>query len=437
MSDKQTPKNPKLRFKREDGNDYPDWQEKKFDRVFQGLRNNTLSRANLSNQGKVKNIHYGDILTILPSIVHSDFEELPYIADSAEAKKYEKAILQNGDVIFADTAEDETAGMAIEIQSCSQPVVSGLHTMPERPVPATFAAGFLGYYLNSNAYHTQLLPLMQGIKVTSISKAAIATTNISVPSLDEQQRIAPLFAQLDALVSATQDEVNGLKELKRTLLKQVFDQTVRFTKEDGTEYPEWESRKFSKVFSGLRNNTLSRANLADKGTVKNIHYGDILTILPSIVYVSEEHLPYIADASIAGKYANALLQNGDVVIADTAEDESAGTAIEVQHCDGSVVAGLHTMAYRPLAGMFAPRFLGYYLNSPAYHHQLLPLMQGIKVTSVSKSAIATTMIAVPCTEEQARIATLFESLDEAIHEAEKELTRYQELKKGLIQKMFV
>ena len=65
--------------------------------------------------------------------------------------------------------------------------------------------GGIMVYLNSNAYHHQLLPLMQGIKVLSLSRSNIQKTTVSYPSaMKEQQLIASYFSQLDHLITLHQ-----------------------------------------------------------------------------------------------------------------------------------------------------------------------------------------------------------------------------------------
>ena len=61
--------------------------------------------------------------------------------------------------------------------------------------------------MNSSSYHDQLLPLMQGTKVSSISKSAIQDTMILHPkSADEQQKIGDYFRNLDNLITLHQRE---------------------------------------------------------------------------------------------------------------------------------------------------------------------------------------------------------------------------------------
>ena len=188
------------------------------------LQNNTLSRAELSTeQGVAKNVHYGDILVKFGEVLDVRVEVLPMITDEDIIAKYKTSFLQNGDVIVADTAEDETVGKCSEIAGLSgETVIAGLHTIPYRSL-FHFASGYLGYYMNSNAYHQQLLPLMQGIKVTSISKTAMQNTNIVYPkSEDEQAKIGAYFHHLDHLITLHQRKLELMKKIKKAMLEKMF-----------------------------------------------------------------------------------------------------------------------------------------------------------------------------------------------------------------------
>ena len=193
---------PKIRFQ----GYTEDWEQRKLGDVLVGLQNNTLSRADLSSDtGVAKNVHYGDVLIKFGEILDVSKEQLPMILDESVLTKCKASFLQNGDVIVADTAEDSTVGKCSEIAGVNDEVVlSGLHTIPYRPVEK-FAFGYLGYYLNSSAYHNQLIPLMQGIKVTSISKSAMQDTNIVYPkSQEEQGKIGAYFRSLDEMITLHQ-----------------------------------------------------------------------------------------------------------------------------------------------------------------------------------------------------------------------------------------
>lgn len=178
----------------------------------------------------------------------------------------------------------------------------------------------------------------------------------------------------------------------------------------------WEQRKFSEILdTAIATNTLSRAELNyERGQVLNIHYGDILIKYGATLNIAKECIPYVTN-KIISDFNDCLLSDGDVVIADTAEDETVGKACEIVNSKGySIVAGLHTMAYRSKR-KFGTGYLGYYLNSIYFHQQLIPLMQGVKVLSISKSHIKKTIIFCPLTiAEQGRIAKCLIEIDNLI-----------------------
>ena len=242
----------------------------------------------MSETGVAKNVHYGDVLIKFGDILDVSKEKLPMISDESILKKYKASFLQNGDVIVADTAEDSSVGKCSEIIGLNDEIVlSGLHTIPYRPVEK-FASGYLGYYLNSSAYHNQLIPLMQGIKVMSISKSAMQNTYIIYPKLEEEQaKIGQYFSQLDNLITLHQRECNQLKELKKTMLKKMFPR-------DGSNIPEvrfagftddWEQRKLGEIV-GIYDGVHQTPKYQDSGimflSVENI------STLQSTKYISEE-----------------------------------------------------------------------------------------------------------------------------------------------------
>lgn len=273
--------NPQIRFE-----GFTDaWEQQKLDEVFDcTVPNNTLSRAELSyDEGTVLNVHYGDVLIKYGSVLDVQKDDIPRIPHRCR-EDFNGALLQDGDVIIADTAEDETTGKACEISnSQGSAIVSGLHTMVCRP-RHRMALGYLGYYLNSNAYHHQLLPLMQGIKVLSLSRSNIQKTSVSYPiEVKEQKFIANYFSQLDRLITLHQRKHDKLQILKKAMLEKMFPK-------NGSSVPEirfkgftdaWEQRKLSELLylSSERNNgsytrdDVLAASLGTELQKKHIYFG--------------------------------------------------------------------------------------------------------------------------------------------------------------------
>ena len=182
------------------------WEQCKFIEILDcTIPNNSLSREKLSSEnGTVLNIHYGDVLTKYSDVLDVSNCDIPFIKGK-NAEDFKGALLCDGDIIFADTAEDETVGKACEISnSKGHNIVAGLHTIACRP-RVEIASSYLGHYFNSGVYRQQFRPLMQGVKDLSLSRANIQKTNVSYPiNKKEQYQIACLFQSIDRLVTLHQ-----------------------------------------------------------------------------------------------------------------------------------------------------------------------------------------------------------------------------------------
>ena len=253
---------------------------------------------------------------------------------------------------------------------------------------------FLYDYFVSDEGNKKLTRLNASSTMGALYKDDVKNIDVIMPTIEEQAKIGNYFQALDHLITLHQ---------RKSFLN--------FAKRN-----DWEQRKLGDVLVSLQNNTLSRADLSNEsGVAKNVHYGDVLIKFGEVLDAGKEQLPMITDESVLSKYKASFLQNGDVIVADTAEDSTVGKCSEIAGLNGDIVlSGLHTIPYRPVE-KFATGYLGYYLNSGAYHNQLIPLMQGIKVTSISKSAMQGTDIVYPkSVKEQAMIGNCFQSLDHLI-----------------------
>lgn len=298
---------------------------------------------------------------------------------------------------------------------------------------------FLSMAINKNQHYFSRSGA--GTKVQNISKPNVEGYEFSCPRKKEQTQIGSYFQNLDKLISLHQAKVNKLVNLKKAMLEKMLPKNcadvpeIRFKGFEGA----WEERPFGETFAYISNNTLSRAQLNyDFGLAKNVHYGDVLIKFGELLDAEKEDLPFITDDDLARKYKVAQLQNGDVIIADAAEDESVGKCSEVINVGNQIiVAGLHIIAIRPIQ-FFAPKYLGYFMNSVAYQKQLLRLMQGTKVLSISKSAIKDTSVLYPSdSKEQEKIGTYFQNLDQLIKLNQSELDKLNNLKNACLEKMFV
>lgn len=203
------------------------WEIKDFNQVFAFGVTNTFSRECMCEDSTgVKNIHYGDILVRYGEVLKLSEQEIPSLLSDIGAKI--TTFVEDGDVVIADTAEDLTAGKAVEVQEThGQKVAAGLHTMLCKPIKDCFAPGWLGYYMNSETYHKQLVPYIAGVKVMSISKGNIVKTHILMPPIEEQAVIAEVLSTADHEIDLLRQDIEQEKQKKKALMQLLLTGIVR------------------------------------------------------------------------------------------------------------------------------------------------------------------------------------------------------------------
>ena len=393
-----------------------DWEQRKLGDTLCSLQNNTLSRAELTyEEGTIKNVHYGDILVKYGEVLDVKNEQIPNIIDTTVAEKYKASFLQNGDVIFADTAEDETVGKCSEIAGLTdETALSGLHTIPYRP-QLKFATGYLGYYLNSSVFHQQLIPLMQGIKVTSISKSAMQNTDIVYPkSFDEQEKIGAYFMHLDHLITLHQRKCDEVKQLKKFMLQKMFPKNgeliseIRFVGFTGV----WEQRKLGEVCTRVQGND-GRMELPT------------LTISAGNGWMRQEDR---FSSNIAGKEQKnyTLLRKGELSYNHgNSKLAKYGAVFSLQTYEEALVPRVYH-SFKVIKG-----------NADCVEYKLISSgarMDGL--LNIGYDEFMGIPLLFPTTEEQTRIAIYFRHLDHLITLHQHKCDQLKEVKRFMLQNMF-
>ena len=213
----------RLRFKVDDGSTFPVWSNVKLEDRFSFHKTNSLSRAVLGLESDgIENIHYGDIHTKYRAQFDIRNESTGIVPNHLTDKAGEP--LKKGDVIFADASEDyNDVGKAIEVINLdNSAVVAGLHTILARPKKDAIALGFAAYLFASWPLRKQLMRIANGASVLGISKTNLAKVDLTLPSLQEQQKIAEALSAIDAKIEALTVRQEATREFKRGLLQKMF-----------------------------------------------------------------------------------------------------------------------------------------------------------------------------------------------------------------------
>jgi type I restriction enzyme S subunit len=255
--------------------------------------------------------------------------------------------------------------------------------------------------------------------------------SVLVPTKTEQEKVSQFFDALDHRIEHQASLIKALKKYKRGLSDSLF---AHISQSSGCKIV-----KLGDAFELLQNNTFSREDLTSElNTVQNIHYGDVLIKYGAVVNIAEDKPPYVKpDIGLKKFSSTSYLCDGDIVFADTAEDYTVGKATEIAGANGlSVLSGLHTIPCRPLI-KFHPMYLGYYFNSSLFRTQIYPLVQGTKVSSISKGELIKTSVYVPTLEVQKRVALLLYSMDCRIAMEERKSSALTTARAALLQQLFI
>lgn len=418
------------RMKHTDIGDIPaDWKLQTFEETFRVLSNNTLSRENLNNKGgAVRNIHYGDILTKFPEVLKCNEEDIPYLNDLSLITANTQ-LLQDGDVVIADTAEDDTVGKTIEVQNLGNgKLVAGLHTIPCRVKKGDFAPGWLGYYMNSNIYHDQIIPFITGIKVSSISKGAIAETIILIPPVEEQKRIIETLFQIDKLITQEKIVLGKIIDFKAGCLSKMFPKNDK--KQPEMRYQEfsddWEQRKLGEISESFEYGLNAAATEYD-GKHKYIRITDIDD--STHLFIQDNLTSPDIDFSTADDY---LLQAGDVLFARTGA--SVGKTYIYRSSDGDLYfAGFLIRA--KIKRDYDADFVFQNTLTDNYDSYIRITSQRSGQPGVNAQEYANFALSVPCLAEQKKIGAYFTNLDNLITLHQRKCDKYTSIKSGLISKL--
>ncbi len=407
-----------------------DWEICSIGREFSFLRNNSLSRDQLNySEGNVKNVHYGDILVVFGEVVNVQKERLPYINKDIDIVVSPKNMLQDGDIIIADTAEDETAGKACEIQGVKdQQVISGLHTIPISPSNRSFAPGFLGYAFNSSLYHDQLRSIMQGTKVVSVSKRAIQETFFIFPSYKaEQGKISAALSGIDTLISDL-DKVITKKKLMMTGSMQLLLSGKKRLKGFSRPWVELELGELGKLTGAGVDKTVK----ADEKPVRLLNFLDVYN--RDRIYNHELKMWVTASDY---KIARCDVKQGDIFLTPSSElpNDIGRSAVAMSDMEG-VCYSYHVLRLRPSIDLDMT-FSAYMLKTAEYEEQIRFLSEGSgKRYVISLRNFREIRISIPDDiREQNAIGNVIAAMDNEIRNLEAERDKYKNIKQGMMQKL--
>ncbi|MCP5426356.1 MAG: restriction endonuclease subunit S [Gammaproteobacteria bacterium] len=202
------------------------WEVRRLRDHLTFLKNGVNSRAELTTDGQVKYLHYGDIHGTKRLFLDPNETQMPHISTS-KVSKLDR--LSDGDLVFADASEDlDGVGKSVELKGTKQlEIVSGLHTIAIRFDKQVLVDGFKAYLQFVPVFRQHLRQLASGTKVYATNRAHIASVTVSLPTVKEQTAIAAILSDMDAEIAALEARRDKTRALKQGMMQELLTGRIR------------------------------------------------------------------------------------------------------------------------------------------------------------------------------------------------------------------
>lgn len=406
-------KEPKLRFKADDGTQFPDWKENKIGKLGTFTKGAPLSKADISDCGEPL-ILYGELYTTYNEVAYD-------IQRRTQATVDEKYYSHVGDVIIPTSGESaEEISTATCVMAQNVILAGDLNIYRSDIVDGRITS----YILNHQA-KWKIAKLAQGKSVVHIQATQISDVAIKYPpSTVEQQKIASFFTELDILIQSAEKELEGYRELKQGMLQKMFPKKgekvpeIRFPEFTG----DWEQRKVGELLeerneqAPMSDDYPLMAFIANQGVAPKGERYDRSAL------VNDE----------AGKKYKRTEFGDFIYSSNNLETGSIGLNKYGNACISPVYS-----IFKP-AGKTDLDFLGRRFLRKDFINEMIKWRQGAVYGQwkIHETDFMKIVVRIPSVDEQKKIGQYFNSLDNLIALQQKELDGYKELKKGLLQQMF-
>lgn len=396
---------PKLRFKADDGSQFPDWEEKKL--------------GDITSQYKVRNkkrlpLEIYSVNNIVGFIPQSEqFDDAGYLKDTDTSIymivpprhfAYNPARLDIGSIGYQYLDHDVQVSSLYEVFETSDLVNDE----------------FLWSWFHTHYFNNVVKRLQEGGVRLYFYYDKMQEVKIGLPSLPEQQKIAEFLSTIDTVIEKQKETVSAWEERKQGVMQKLFSQEVRFKADDGSEFPEWEKKPFGDIVSEFKVKT------------KVENEDTLLSCAINGVFLNSELFGHQRGQSNIGYLK---IKKGTLIL--SAQNLHLGNAnVNLRFEHGIISPAYKTYDIVGCSAEYMSQWVKWDMTKQFFYNATTVGASECR-RNVDWNMLYSQLFAVPCLAEQRKIADCLSSLDEVIEKQKATLAAWEELKKGLLQQMFV
>lgn len=419
--------NPKLRFRDINGSDFPDWREKATKNLYKKIRNAFVGTATpyYVKQGyfylESNNVKNGKINRINEVFINDFFYQ-----------KQKDNWLHTGDIVMVQSGH--VGHTAVIPESLNNTAAHALIIIAN-PYGDTNSE-YINYYFQTNGAKKGIENITKGNTIKHILASEVKQFYVSIPTTPEQERIASLFIDIDKKIASQSILIEKLKNTKDAMFVKMFPKedsvnpTLRFKKEDGSDYADWRKEKLSKIASpkarigwqGMRQSEFMDFGKYYLITGTDFDNGSIN--FDTCCYV--EKYRYDQDKNIQ-------VHNGDILVT---KDGTLGKVAYVSKMDKPATLNAGVFVLNNLDEKMDSLFLYHYLAAPFLMEYANEQATGGTIKHLNQKVLVSFEVPIPEKEEQIKIGKCLSILDKEIEINQQKYNKLCDVKKALLSKLF-
>ena len=397
---------PKLRFKADDGSAFSDWEKEKF--------GNFITTHSEKTSDKEKYPLYS--LTIESGVQPKTERYEREFLVKKEGDNY-KIVPPNGFVYNPMNLRFGALKVNHEKFAVS---VSGYYDVFSLKNESTLA--FWENYLITPKMLQYYYSIATGSLIEKLRVHYSQFTEITkkIPSLPEQQKIADFLSAIDTIIEKQQATVKAWEQRKKGVMQKLFNQEVRFKADDGSDFPDWEEKRFGDIVKEFK----------EKTTIEN--EDTLLSCAIDGIYLNSELFGHQRGQSNIGYLK---IKQGTLIL--SAQNLHLGNVnVNMRFKHGIISPAYKTYEIVGCNVKYMNQWVKWDKTKQFFYNATTVGASGCR-RNVDWMLLYQQVLKLPSPLEQQKIADCLSALDDVIKKQKETLEKWKELKKGLLQQMFV
>ena len=254
----------------------------------------------------------------------------------------------------------------------------------------------------------------------TLGQKEFAKSVVKLPSLPEQQKIADFLSTIKTVIEKQKETVSAWEERKKGMMQRLFSQEVRFKADDGSDFPEWKKKPFGDIVSEFKVKT------------KVENEDTLLSCAINGVFLNSELFGHQRGQSNIGYLK---IKKGTLIL--SAQNLHLGNAnVNLRFEHGIISPAYKTYDIVGCSAEYMSQWVKWDMTKQFFYNATTVGASECR-RNVDWNMLYSQLFAVPCLAEQQKIADCLSSLDDVIEKQKATLAAWEELKKGLLQQMFV